>query len=95
MTPGALAVRERVRPPSMTRVLTSLSEQGLVVRAAHPADGRQVMVSASSAGFQLVEAEQRASQEWLLEQLGKLDPDQRQTLIAAADLMSAMVDEKV
>jgi DNA-binding MarR family transcriptional regulator len=95
MTPGALAVRERVRPPSMTRVLTSLAEQGLVVRTAHPADGRQVMVSASAEGVELVEAEQRASQEWLLTQLGKLDPDQRQTLIAAADLMSAMVDEKV
>jgi DNA-binding MarR family transcriptional regulator len=95
MTPGALAVRERVRPPSMTRVLTSLAEQGLVVRAAHPADGRQIMVSASQAGVELVEAEHRASQEWLLEQLGKLDPDQRQTLVAAADLMSAMVDEKV
>jgi len=95
MTPGALAVRERVRPPSMTRVLTSLAEQGLVVRTAHPADGRQVMVSASAEGVELVEAEQRASQEWLLTQLGKLDADQRQTLIAAADLMSAMVDEKV
>lgn len=95
MTPGALAVRERVRPPSMTRVLTSLAEQGLVVRTAHPADGRRVMVSASAEGVELVEAEQRASQEWLLTQLGKLDPDQRQTLIAAADLMSAMVDEKV
>lgn len=66
-----------------------------MVRTAHPADGRQVMVSASAEGVELVEAEQRASQEWLLTQLGKLDPDQRQTLIAAADLMSAMVDEKV
>ncbi len=30
MTPGALAVRERVRPPSMTRVVASLAELGLV-----------------------------------------------------------------
>ena len=29
MTPGALAVRERVRPPSMTRVIASLAELGV------------------------------------------------------------------
>ncbi|MGV0745288.1 Rv0880 family HTH-type transcriptional regulator [Mycolicibacterium sp. XJ870] len=93
MTPGALAVRERVRPPSMTRVLSSLAEQGLVAREAHPVDGRQIVVSASAAGISLVEAERRASQEWLLKELARLEPDQRQTLMAAADLMSAMVDE--
>ncbi|MGV9801870.1 Rv0880 family HTH-type transcriptional regulator [Mycobacterium sp. NPDC003449] len=93
MTPGALAVRERVRPPSMTRVLTSLAEQGLVARAAHPVDGRQIVVTVSPAGVDLVQAERRASQEWLLERLARLDPDERRTLVAAADLMSAMVDE--
>src|SRR3954468_4858254 len=40
MTPGALAIRERVRPPSMTRVIASLADLGLVVRTAHPTDGR-------------------------------------------------------
>ena len=47
MTPGALALRERVRPPSMTRVIASLAELGFVARSAHPADGRQVLVSVS------------------------------------------------
>src|SRR6516165_5453615 len=28
MTPGALAIRERVRPPSMTRVIASLADLG-------------------------------------------------------------------
>ncbi|BBX90601.1 hypothetical protein MBOE_22500 [Mycolicibacterium boenickei] len=93
MTPGALAVRERVRPPSMTRVIASLAELGLVARAAHPVDGRQVVVSASPAGMTLVEAERKASQEWLKAQLSRLDPDERQTLVTATDLMSAMVFE--
>ena len=95
MTPGTLALRERVRPPSMTRVIASLAEQGLVARAAHPVDGRQIVVSASPAGMNLVEAERRASQEWLAAQLSRLDPDERQTLLAATDLMSAMVQEGV
>ena len=93
MTPGALAVRERVRPPSMTRVVASLAELGLVARAAHPVDGRQVLVSVSDAGADLVESEKRASQEWLQLRLAALDHDQRRTLKQAADLMSAIVDE--
>ncbi|KUI23968.1 MarR family transcriptional regulator [Mycobacterium sp. IS-1742] len=93
MTPGALAVRERVRPPSMTRVIASLAEMGFVSRDAHPVDGRQVLVSVSKAGADLVEAEKRASQEWLQRRLGQLEPEQRRTLLMAADLMSAMVEE--
>ncbi len=93
MTPGALAERERVRPPSMTRLIASLVDLGLVDRTAHPADGRQVLVSVSHAGSRLIEAERRASQEWLMQRLSRLDPDQRKTLLTAADLMSAMIDE--
>ena len=93
MTPGALAVRERVRPPSMTRVIASLAELGFVARKAHPADGRQVLVSVSDAGIHLMQAERRASQEWLRERLAELDPSERATLMRAADLMSALVDE--
>jgi len=93
MTPGALAVRERVRPPSMTRVIASLAEMGLVARTAHPADGRQVLVAISTTGTQLIESERRASQEWLCKRLTTLDADERATLLRAADLMTALVDE--
>ncbi len=93
MTPGALAVRERVRPPSMTRVVASLAELGLVARTAHPVDGRQVLVSVSDAGVDLVESERRASQEWLHRKLSELGHDEQVTLKRAADLMSSIVDE--
>jgi DNA-binding MarR family transcriptional regulator len=93
MTPGALALRERVRPPSMTRVIASLAELGFVARSAHPADGRQVLVSVSPSGAELIEAERRASQEWLQERLAQFNADQRRALIVAADLMSVLVDE--
>ena len=74
MTPGALAIRERVRPPSMTRVIASLADLGFVARTAHPVDGRQVLVSVSPAGADLVEAERRASQEWLRQRLSRARP---------------------
>jgi DNA-binding MarR family transcriptional regulator len=93
MTPGALALRERVRPPSMTRVVAALAELGFVARTAHPVDGRQVLVSVSDAGVNLVESERRASQEWLRRRLAELNHDERATLLRAADLMSSIVDE--
>jgi DNA-binding MarR family transcriptional regulator len=92
-TPGALAARERVRPPSMTRVVASLADLGLVARSAHPADGRQVLVSVSSSGMELIEAERKASQEWLEKRLARFDAEQRNALLVEADLMSVLVDE--
>jgi DNA-binding MarR family transcriptional regulator len=93
MTPGALAIRERVRPPSMTRVIASLADMGLVERAPHPVDGRQVLVTVSQSGAELVKAARRARQEWLAERLLTLNSDQRDTLRNAADLLSVLVDE--
>jgi DNA-binding MarR family transcriptional regulator len=93
MTPGALATRERVRPPSMTRVIASLVELGLVERSSHPDDRRQVLVVVSPAGEELFEAERRAGMEWLQGRLEKLKQQDRATLLAAADLMFAIIDE--
>jgi DNA-binding MarR family transcriptional regulator len=95
MTPGALAVRERVRPPSMTRVIASLADLGFVDRTPHPVDGRQVLVSVSESGAELVKEARRARQEWLAELLAKLDGDKRATLRAASDLISDLIDERV
>ena len=93
MTPGTLAIRERVRPPSMTRVIASLAEMGLVDRSPHPVDGRQVLVSVSESGAELVKAARRARQEWLATRLATLDSDKRDVLRNAADLILALVDE--
>ncbi len=93
MTPGALAMRERVRPPSMTRVIASLADLGFVARDPHPVDGRQVLVSVSPSGAELIEAERKASQEWLKGRLSQFDAEQRKALLVAADLMAALVDE--
>lgn len=83
MTPGALAIRERVRPPSMTRVIASLADMGFVDRAPHPIDGRQVLVSVSESGAELVKAARRARQEWLAERLATLNRSERDILRSA------------
>jgi DNA-binding MarR family transcriptional regulator len=64
-----------------------------VDRVAHPDDGRQVLVSVSEAGAELMEAERQASQEWLTQRLETLGVSERDTLRVAADLILALVDE--
>src|SRR5882762_1257077 len=44
-TPGELARKEHVQPPSMTRIVAMLEAKGLVRRDPHPDDRRQVVVS--------------------------------------------------
>ena len=93
MTPGALAAKERVQPPSMTRVIASLSEMRLVNRDPHPTDGRQVIVSLAEAGQALLRNETSAREEWMSDQLSGLSPEQLRTLADAVTIMRQLVAE--
>ena len=59
LTPRELAARERVQPPSMTRIAAALEVAGLVTRTDHPTDGRQVLLAASPAGVALLREDRR------------------------------------
>src|SRR6202451_3940601 len=65
MTPGELAEHEKVQPPSMTRVVAVLEERGLVRRAAHPTDRRQVILTVTQQGRDLVQLVRRRREAWL------------------------------
>ncbi len=93
MTPGALAAKERVQPPSMTRVIASLAELQLVKRDPHPTDGRQIIVSLSEAGRALIQDENSAREAWMTEQLAGLSSDQLRVLDDAVDIMKQIVAE--
>lgn len=93
MTPGALAAKERVQPPSMTRVIASLSEMDLVKRNPHPTDGRQIIVSLSDAGRALIADENQAREAWMTDQLSQLSPGQVGVLVEAVGIMKQIVDE--
>ena len=92
MTSAALAGHERVRPPSMTRIVGGLLEAGLVTREAHPVDGRAHVVSLSAAGREAVEQTRRRRDEWLCHQLGGLSEEDRRTLAEAARLLDRLSD---
>ncbi len=86
-TPRAIAARERVQPPTLTRMLAALVEAGLVLRAPHPDDGRQVLVSLSDQGESVLSAERERRDEWLANQLATLPAEGRAVLDAAAALL--------
>ncbi len=93
MTPGALAAKERVQPPSMTRVIASLTDMALVERNPHPTDGRQIIVSLSPAGRALIADEASAREAWMTEQLSSLSEDQLVVLTRAVAIMKQIVAE--
>jgi DNA-binding MarR family transcriptional regulator len=91
MTPGTLAARERVQPPSMTRIIAGLEQLGFIDRVPHPTDGRQVIVSMSAAGAQFITDEVHAREVWMDGKLAELDPSERETLRAATAIIDRMV----
>ncbi|HEV2375737.1 MAG TPA: MarR family transcriptional regulator [Streptosporangiaceae bacterium] len=87
MTPGELADHEKVQPPSMTRVISALVEAGLVTRSAHPTDRRQVLLSVTEEGRELVRQARRRRDEWLARRLAELTPAERASLRVAAEIL--------
>jgi DNA-binding MarR family transcriptional regulator len=89
-TLGQLAAAERVQPPSMTRTVNCLEQDGLVERSPHPTDGRQVVVRLSDAGRDLVVAERRRRDAWLAQRLAELTPEERRLLRQAAPILDRL-----
>jgi DNA-binding MarR family transcriptional regulator len=87
MTPGELAEHEKVQPPSMTRVIAVLEERGLVRREPHPTDRRQVMLSVTADGRELVQRVRRRREAWLAQRLQELSPAEREILREAAPIL--------
>jgi DNA-binding MarR family transcriptional regulator len=87
MTPGELAEHEKVQPPSMTRVIAVLEERGLVRREPHATDRRQVVLTVTEEGRDVVQRVRRRREAWLAQRLQELTPDERQILRAAAPIL--------
>ncbi len=87
MTPGELAEHEKVQPPSMTRVIAVLEERGLVTREPHATDRRQVILTVTAEGRDVVQRVRRRREAWLAQRLQELTHGERQILRAAAPIL--------
>ncbi|MDQ2584484.1 MULTISPECIES: MarR family winged helix-turn-helix transcriptional regulator [Saccharothrix] len=93
LTPGELAAREGVQPPSMTRVIAALEEYGFATRRPHPTDGRQAIVELSEAGLSYIDEEVSAREAWLDVRLAELTPEERDVLSRASGIIDRMAGQ--
>jgi DNA-binding MarR family transcriptional regulator len=90
MTIGELAAHERVKPPSMTRIVSTMEAAGLVARRPHETDKRQVMVELTDSARDLIQANRRRRDEWLQTKLKTLTPEERDILRKAAPVLERL-----
>lgn len=89
-TPSAIAAHERVQPPSITRTLSCLADEQMIVRSPHPDDGRQVLISVSDQGEAVLVEERERRDLWLSHRLDELTDTERRTLKEAAALLERL-----
>lgn len=91
LTPRELADLEHVQPPSMSRTVNALVDAGLVERAGHPDDRRQVLVAITEAGAREVKETRRRRDAWLAKQLAGLDAHERECLAEATQILKRVI----
>ncbi len=93
LTIGELAAHERVQPPSMTRTVNCLEQDGYVARRPHDTDGRQVLVAISDSGRDVVHADRERRDAWLSRRLRELSPEDRAVLRKAAPILEQLAQK--
>jgi len=92
LTLGALAAVERVRPPTMTRIVGHLEAAGLLVRRPAPADRRSAEVELSPSGRELLDRSRTRKDAYLAERLATLGPDELAVLRRAAAVLERLLE---
>jgi DNA-binding MarR family transcriptional regulator len=92
MTTAEIARREAVKPQSIGASLAVLEQEGLVSRRPHPTDGRQVLFGLTDQGAATRRQNVLLKRQWFSTAIGKLDPEERRTLIAAAALFKRLAE---
>jgi DNA-binding MarR family transcriptional regulator len=94
VTVSSLARAEGMRPQSMSAVVTSLQEAGLVSGAPDPSDGRQTLMSLTPKCLKWIEEGRAARQDWLTATISqKLSAYEQERLQAALELLTRLVED--
>ena len=93
-TVSRLARAEGMRPQSMSAIVASLQEAGLVRGAPDPGDGRQTLMSLTSKCLKWLQEGRAARQDWLSTTISqKLSAREREKLQGALELLTRLVEE--
>lgn len=90
---GDLALREGVAPPTLTRMIAGLEEDGYVTRRPDPGDRRAVRVSITERGRQVVSEALAARAEVFRRRLEVLPEASRRVLEDAVPALRALADD--
>lgn len=82
-----LAAAEQVRPPTMTRLVDRLVEEGLVTREPDRKDRRMVRIAVTEKGRRLMDKSQSGSGSGLAARLGRLAESERRAIARAVELL--------
>jgi len=92
-TLGELAAIEQVRPPTVTRVVASLTEAGMVTRVADATDRRSARVRITPAGERALERMRTRKNAFLLRRLGELGHDEQIQATELVALLEHLLEE--
>jgi DNA-binding MarR family transcriptional regulator len=90
LTLGELAVIEQVAPPTITRIVAKLADDGLVERTADPVDRRVARVSVTAEGHRRMDLSRHRRNAWLARRLDDLPLGDTERLAAALDVLEAL-----
>src|SRR4051794_22926726 len=93
MTLGALAAREHVAAPSVTRVVDKLERAGLLERTASEREGRVSFGQVRADGRELIEESRSRRRAWLAARLERLSESDLEALVRAAPILERIVAE--
>lgn len=94
LTLGRLAEIERVQPPTVTRVVARLEEEGLVAREPDAHDKRVSRMSATPEGKRLIERARNRKNAYLAKQLRKLSPDEIVALTSVVGSLERLLEDR-
>jgi len=92
-TLGELAAIEQVQPPTMTRIVASLAEAGMVTRVADPTDRRSARARITPAGERALERMRTRKNAFLVRRLGELGPDEQRHAAELVALLEHLLEE--
>ena len=92
LTLGALAEAEQVRPPTMTRLVTALEDDGLVVREPDADDGRLTQIRATPRGRTLLMQGRARRVAALTAQVRALGARERADLERALPILQGLIE---
>ncbi len=93
-TLGDLAAHEQVQPPTVTRVVARLHEEGLLDRIPDPVDRRIIRVQLSAAGKAFLQRVRTRKNEFLARRLRDLDASELQAIETAVTALEKLLADR-